>query len=37
MDIDDAFNREEDEKVRDIVETGSEIAGATAGAAVGFV
>ena len=37
MDIDDALNREEDEKVRDIVETGSEIAGATAGAAVGLL
>lgn len=37
MDFDEALNREEDEKVRDIVETGSEIAGATTGAAVGLL
>lgn len=37
MDFDDALSRDEDEKVKGIVETGSEIAGATAGAAVGLL
>ncbi len=37
MDIDDALSREEDEKVIDIVEAGSEIAGALAGTAVGLL
>jgi hypothetical protein len=37
MDIDDALSREEDERVIDIVETGSEIAGATTGAALGLL
>lgn len=37
MNIDDALNREQDEKVKDIVQTGTEIAGATTGAAVGLL
>ncbi len=37
MDIDDALSREQDEKVLDIVETGTDITGATAGAAVGLL
>lgn len=37
MDVDDALIREQDEKVRDIVETGTDIAGATTGAAIGLL
>jgi hypothetical protein len=37
VDIEDALSREQEEKVRDIVETGTDIAGATTGTAVGFL
>lgn len=37
MDIDDALSREQDEKVTDIVQTGTDIAGATTGAAIGLL
>ncbi len=37
VDIDEALRREQDEKVIDIVETGTDIAGATTGAAVGLL
>lgn len=37
MDIDEALRREQDEKVIDIVETGTDIAGATTGAVVGLL
>ncbi len=37
MDIDDALRREQDEKVTDIIETGTDIAGATTGAAIGLL
>lgn len=37
VDIDDVLSREQEEKVKDIVETGTDIAGATTGTAVGFL
>lgn len=37
MDFDDALSREQEEKVKDIVETGTDIAGATTGAAIGLL
>jgi hypothetical protein len=36
VDIDDALSREQEEKVKDIVQTGTDIAGATTGAAIGL-
>ncbi len=37
MNIDDALSRKQDEKVADIIQTGTEIAGATTGAAIGLL
>ena len=37
MEIDDALRREQEEKVKDIVETGTDIAGATTGAPIGLL
>lgn len=37
MDIDDALSREQEEKIKDIVQTGTDIAGATTGAAIGLL
>ncbi len=37
VDIDDALRREQDEKVTDIIQTGTDIAGATTGAAIGLL
>jgi hypothetical protein len=37
VDIDDALSREQEDKVKDMVETGTDIAGATTGAAIGLL
>jgi hypothetical protein len=37
MNIDDALSHEREEKVKDIIQTGTDIAGATKGAAIGLL
>lgn len=37
MNIDDALSHEREEKVKDIIQTGTDIAGATMGAAIGLL